>query len=202
MNGHWQKFNDNAWLNVANYEDRWSRPGGLEQAVQGYISQSDIDPMAIDRLTGDVQPQDGSIQISLLDALRMVSLDFHVARILGLGYLDRDIEDGHRRFIYLGTYDTEGPLDDTNVARPVRHYFMSVPTRPVDYRLPEAPVLQPVSYGLAVDNGEAEPTLLTDLQGYTPDGLSRYIDIYAEPDNDSGSLAPFFVPPARVLFDR
>src|SRR6185369_7822624 len=171
------------------------QPGGLEQAVQRYISLSDTDPMAIDTLTGDVQPEDGSIQISLLDALRMVSLDFHVARILGLGYLDRNVENDTDEFIYLGVYDTEGPLDDTNVVLPVRHYFMSVPTRPVDYRLPEAPVLQPVTYGLAVDNGEAEPTLLTDLQGYTPDGLSRYIDIHAEPDIDSGSLAPFFVPP-------
>jgi len=195
VSGHWQKFNDGALLNVANYQDRWSQPGGLEQAVQRYISLSDTDPMAIDTLTGDVQPEDGSIQISLLDALRMVSLDFHVARILGLGYLDRNVENDTDEFIYLGVYDTEGPLDDTNVVLPVRHYFMSVPTRPVDYRLPEAPVLQPVTYGLAVDNGEAEPTLLTDLQGYTPDGLSRYIDIHAEPDIDSGSLAPFFVPP-------
>lgn len=194
VNGHWRKFNDNALLNVANYQDRWSRPGGLEQAVQRYISLSDTDPMAIANLTGDVQPEDGSIQISLLDALRMVSLDYHVARILGLGYLDRDIKNDSDEFIYLAVYDTEGPLDDTNVARPVRHYSMSVPTKPVDYRLPEAPVLKPVTYGLAVDNGEAEPTLLTDPQGYTPDGLSRYIDILAEPDVDSTSLAPFFVP--------
>ncbi|HXI24708.1 MAG TPA: hypothetical protein VNG71_12655 [Pyrinomonadaceae bacterium] len=194
VNGHWQKFNDNARLNVANYEDRWSRAGGLKDGVGRYITRSNIDPLAIVDLTGDVA-QDGSIQISLLDALRMVSLDFHVARILGLGYLDRNVENDTDEFIYLGVYDTEGPLDDTNVARPVRHYFMSVPTRPVDYRLPEAPVLQPVTYGLAVDNGEAEPTLLTDLQGYTPDGLSRYIDIHAQRDIDSSSLAPFFVPP-------
>jgi hypothetical protein len=194
VNGHWQKFNDGALLKVVNYQDRWNQPGGLGQAVQEYISGSDHDPMAIVPLEGDV-PEDGSIQISLLDALRMVSLDFHVARILGLGYLDRNVENDTDEFIYLGVYDTEGPLDDTNVARPVRHYFMSVPTRPVDYRLPDAPVLQPVTYGLAVDNGEAEPTLLTDLQGYTPDGLSRYIDIHAEPDIDSGSLGPFFVPP-------
>lgn len=195
VNGHWQKFNDGALLKVANYQDRWSQPGGLEEAVQRYVSLSDTDPMAIYPLTVDLQPQDGSIQISLLDALRMVSLDFHVARMLGLGYLDRDIKQDSDEFIYLATYDTEGPLDDTNVARPVRHYFMSVPTRPVDYRLPDAPVLQPVRYGLAVDNGEPERTLLTDLQGYTPDGLSRYIDIHAEPDIDSGSLGPFFVPP-------
>src|ERR1044072_8829977 len=197
VNKHWQKFNDNALVNVENYEKRWSRAGGLEEAINEYVSRSDPDPMALANLKGDVQPQDGSIQISLLDALRMVSLDFHVARMLGLGYLDRNIQNDTDEFIYLSMYDTEGPLDDVNVARPVRHYFMSVPTRPIDYRLPETPVLKPVTYGLAVNNGEGEPTLLTDAQGYTPDGLSRYINIFAEPDLDSGGLDPFFVPPVE-----
>jgi hypothetical protein len=193
VNGHWQKFNDNARLNVANYEDRWSRAGGLKDGVGRYITRSNIDPLAIVDLTSNVA-QDGSIQISLLDALRMVSLEFHAARMLGLGYLDRDIEQDTDEFIYLATYDTDGPLDDTNVARPVRHYFMSVPTRPVDYRLPDAPALKPVTYGLTVDNGEETPTLLTDPEGYTPDGLSRYINLFVEPEPDSDALGPFFVP--------
>jgi hypothetical protein len=195
VGGHWQKFNDNSLVNVANYEDRWTRPGGLKQGVERYIALSDSDPMAIDKLTGDVQPQDGEIQISLLDALRMVSLDFHVARILGLGYLDRGIKNDTDGFIYLAMYDTDGPLDDTNAARPVRHYFMSVPTRPLDHRLPNAPELKPVTYGLTIDNGEAAPSVLTDPDGYTPDGLSRYVNIFAEPEADPNSFGPFFVPP-------
>ena len=62
-------------------------------------------------------------------------------------------------------------MDDTHVARPVHHYYMSVPTKPLDYRLPDVPALEPVTYGLTVDNGEETPTLLTDAAGYTPDGL-------------------------------
>src|SRR6185369_8556923 len=96
--------------------------------------------------------------------------------------------------IYLGVYDTDGPLDDSNVARPVRHYYMGVPTRPLDYRLPEAPLLKPVTYGLTVDNGEPRPSALTDPQGYTPDGLARYVNLFVEPDISIASLTPFFVP--------
>jgi hypothetical protein len=195
VNGHWQKFNDNARLNVSNYKDRWTRSGGLRHGVQRYIALSDTDPMAVDTLPGDTQPQDGSIQVSLLDALRMVSLDFHAARMLGLGYLDRDIQIDADEFIYLGAYDTEGVLDGTNTARPVRHYYMGIPTKPLDYRLPDAPGLNPVTYGLTIDNGEPQPALLTDPQGYTPDGISRYINLFLTHEIDVNPSGPFFVPP-------
>lgn len=196
VDGHWQKFNDNALLNVSNYRDRWSRTKGLSYGVQRYLALSDMDPLAIDRLKGDIS-QDGSIDISLLDALRMVSLDFHVARMLGLGYLDGAIENDADEFIYLSVYDTEGALDDIHSARPVRHYYMGIPTKPLDYRLPEAPVLKPVSYGLTVNNGEQQPTYLTDQQGYTPDGLSRYVNLFVEPDTGAASLGSFFIPPVE-----
>jgi len=195
VNGRWQKFNDNARLNVSNYKDRWTRAGGLSQGVQRYIALSDTDPMAVDTLPGDTQPQDGSIQISLLDALRMVSMDFHAARILGLGYLDRDIHSDTDAFVYLGAYDTDGALDDNKGPRAVRHYYMGIPTKPLDHRLPEAPVLKPVTYGLTIDNGEPQPALLTDPQGYTPDGISRYINLFVEPETDVNASGPFFVPP-------
>ncbi|HEX5733177.1 MAG TPA: hypothetical protein VF131_10105 [Blastocatellia bacterium] len=197
VNGHWQKFNDNALVNVSNYKDRWTRVGGLSQGVQRYIELSDTDPMAIDTLLGAVQPQDGSIEISLLDTLRMVSLDFQVARMLGLGYLDLGITNDTDEYIYLGIYDTNGALDDTNIARPVSHYYMGVPTKPLDYRLPDPPTLKPVTYGLTIDNGEPQPPSLTDTQGYTPDGLSRYVNLFVEPEDDNTGLDPFFVPPAE-----
>ena len=195
VNGHWQKFNDNALLNVSNYQDRWTRAGGLGYGVQRYIELSNTDPRAIDTLLGDTQPDDGSIQISFLDALRIVSFDFHVARMLAMGYLDRDIAQDTDEYIYLGVYDTKGALDDTRIARPVRHYYMGVPTKPLDHRLPDTPTLKPVTYGLTVDSGEPEPASLTDPQGYTPDGLSRYVNLFVEPEDESEDLEPFFVPP-------
>lgn len=195
VNGRWRKFNDHARVNVLNYKDRWTRPGGLGEAVQRYIALSNVDPMAMDTLPGDTQPQDGSLQISLLDALLLVGFgDFHAARMLGQGYLDRNIQNDRDEFIYLGVYDTEGALDDTNKPRLVRNYYMGVSTKVLDYRPPNTPVLKPVTYGLTVDNGEPEPSLLTDAQGYTPDGLSRYINLFVEPEADIVTLGPFFVP--------
>jgi hypothetical protein len=165
--------------------------------VESYISLSDNDPMAIATLEG-AQTQDGSIQISMLDMLRLVSLDFPVARMLGLGYLDRNIAKNTDEYIYLAMYDTEGALDDTNIARPVRHYYMGVPTKPLDYRLPDTPRLKPVTYGLTIDNGEPQPAHLTDQDGYTPDGLSRYVNLFVEQDEDDGaSPGPFFDPPVE-----
>lgn len=197
VHGRWKKFNDNALLNLRNYEDRWTRPGGLSYGVQRYLTLSESDPLAVDTLQGDDPSQDGSIRISLLDALRMVSLDFHVARTLGLGHLDTSFAGDDEAFVYLAVYDTEGALDDTNVARPVRHYYVGVPTSPRDHRLPDAPQLKPVTYGLTVDNGAQQPDLLTDPQGYTPDGLARYANLFIEPEADVNTSGAFFIPPVE-----
>ena len=188
--GHWQKFNDGALLNMANYKDRWTRAGGIRDGVQRYVALSDTDPLAVASLSGDVQPQDGSISVSMLDALRMVSLDFQVALMLGLGYIDRHINHDTDEWIYLAVYDTDGPLDDTNHPRGVRHYYMGIPTSPLDFRLPDTPQLKPVEYGLTVDGA-----LLTDANGYTPDGVARYVNLSIAPEPDIASLGPFFVPP-------
>lgn len=192
VNERWRKFNDGALLNVLNYEDRWTRDAGLRDGVERYIELSNIHPKAM--FPEPTLQEQNPIQISLLDTLRMVALDFHAARMLGLGYLDRDIAGDTEEFIYLAVYDTDGALDDTRVARPVRHYFMGVPTRPTDYRLPETPRLKPVTYGLTVDNGEQEPAYLTDPQGYTPDGIARYVNLFVEPEVDVVSSDHFFVP--------
>lgn len=193
VDGEWQKFNDNALVKVANYQDRWTRAGGMRDGVQRYIALSDTDPLAIDTLAGDAS-QDGAVETSMLDMLRMVSLDFHVARMLGLGYLDPNISADTDEYIYLAAYDTQGALDDTNRARTVTHFYMGIPTSPLDHRLPDRPQLRPVSYGLTIDNGEPQSTLLTDAQGYTPDGLARYVNLFVEPEDDGAALGPFFDP--------
>jgi hypothetical protein len=197
VDANWLKFNDGALLNASNYANRWGRQdGGLKQGVEKYIALSDSasNPTAVDMLPGE-QAEDGQIKVTILEALQLVSLDFHVARMLGLGYLNANIEGDRTAYIYLGIYDTEGPLNDGGGARLVRHFYMGVPTRPIDHRLPPIPRLQPVTYGLTVDNGEQNPPSLTDADGYTPDGQSRFINLFVEHDSDSASLMPFFVPP-------
>lgn len=194
VHGQWQKFNDQARVNTANYINRWTRSGGLKSGVQMYLARSNTDPRANAPLPGDTT-QEGTITVSVLDALRLVSVDFHIARMLGLGHLDRAFTSDTEEFIYLAEYDTDGALDDGRGARKVRHCFMGVPTRPLDHRLPPAPLLEPVTYGLSVDNGETRPPNLTDDRGYTPDGLARYVNLSIAPDTDGAALAPFFNPP-------
>jgi hypothetical protein len=47
VHGQWRKFNDGAFVNVKNYQDRWQKPGeGIEAAVQEYVSLSENDPQA------------------------------------------------------------------------------------------------------------------------------------------------------------
>lgn len=194
VHGRWRKFNDGATLNRSNYIDRWDRAGGLKEGVERYITLSDTDPRATDTLQGDVQPDDGSVVVSMLDVLGLVSLDFHVARMLGLGYLDLTLNGDDDEVIYLAEYDTNGALDDTGVARSVRHYYMGVPTRPSDHRLPNIPVLKPASYGLPIDNGGVEPVHLTDAHGYTPDGVARYVNLVVEREEEVAGSGRFFVP--------
>jgi hypothetical protein len=195
IDGHWPKFNDQARVNVDNYKSRWSRSGGLKEGLQSYISLSDTDPKATRSLPG-ANPEDGSITVSVFDALQLVALDFHVARMFGLGYLDPRFEGERDEYVYLAQYETEGVLDDRPAARRVTHYYMGVPTCPLDEREPDRPRLLDVTYGLATNNGEAQPALLTDAAGYTPDGVSRYVNVFVAPDPDVlAPLGPFFVPP-------
>lgn len=86
----WPHFNDGAQVRFANFSDRWTRPDGLKSGVISYLQNS----TAASNLSGNVtMPDDGdpdnNIQLSTMDMLRMGALDFHVARMLGLGHIDR-----------------------------------------------------------------------------------------------------------------
>ncbi|MEM0998575.1 MAG: hypothetical protein AAGN35_16070 [Bacteroidota bacterium] len=192
INGLWEKFNDGAKVRVQNYQDRWTQPRGLGFGVQEYITLSNTDPLAQAILPG-ANPVDGSIQVSYLDMLKLVALDFHAARMLGVGTID-NFSVGNGDYIYLMEYRTEGELDDFGGERPVAHYYMGIPTSKTDFRLPPVPKPLPVTYGLFIENATNQPTNLTDDQGYTPDGRSRFINVLVEQDPQTSGLGPFFVP--------
>ncbi len=190
----WPKFNDGARVNVKNYMDRWDRADGLRNGVLNYISLSDTDPMAMDTLPGS-DPADGSIDVSYLDMLKMVALDFHVARMLGQGAVDVAEPEYGGPYIYIARYFTEGLLDMDNEPRFTQHLYMSVPTTRQDYRLPDQPVLKPLRYGLFIDNGQPDPSSLTDAAGYTPDGQARFISLFIRQEDAEPVLGNFFEPP-------
>lgn len=192
---HWQKFNDDAFVNIQNYKDRWTMPsGGLAAGVDKYIALSENDSQAIAVIQGG-DPQDKSMEVSYLSLLHFAATDYHVARMLGLGYIDTPGGTEQDKYIYLAEYHTIGALDITNETRHYQHLSMSPPTAKADQRLPQLIEPLPVEYGLSVPNGTAQPLQLTDTNGYIPFGRARYIQLKAKLTANYSVYIGFFDPP-------
>ncbi|HET9638388.1 MAG TPA: hypothetical protein VFP12_04200 [Allosphingosinicella sp.] len=202
VNGLWRKFNDGAFVNVKNYQNRWSdAQAGLRAAVKTYVQLSETDPVAEAKLAG-ASPQDGEMKVSYLDLLQLAATDFHIARMLGLGHVDWEaaLPGGPPlTWVHLAEYLTLGDLGDGAGPRPVQHLYLSLPTNSGEPRLPITPLLDRVDYGLTVTTASGEPYWLTDAGGYTPDGLSRFIRLYPDCPPLFEQEKGFFDPPN--LFD-
>lgn len=214
--GHWPKFNDantatgEFTVNTQNYFNRWSRPGfnfnlnnpdtkGLQYFVHKYMQLSKTDQRALASIPSDDITDPTTQDISYVDMLRLMSLDFHVARILGLGHIDTYGErNAAPYFIYCLEYKTFVSLEAPYTPPVVRtHIFMTTPVSRKTYRLPATPVLTPLTYGISVNNGTSIPTLLTDAQGYAPFGNIRFININRGPFNFEKPFGPFYYEPTE-----
>lgn len=203
VHGKWRKFNGGAFVNVANYVDRWTDPqAGLRAAVQAYVQLSETDSTATAKLPGSAA-QDGEMKVSYLDLLQLAATDFHVARMLGLGHVDAEAAGppgaAPQTWIHLAEYFTLGDLGDGAGARPVQHLYLSLPTSSGEPRLPVTPLLDRADYGLTVTTASGDPHWLTDAGGYTPDGLARFIRLYPDCPPLFEEEKGFFDPPN--LFD-
>lgn len=201
IDGTWRKYNEpdvNATgefrVSVQNYKDRWDLTEGLKDAVATYLQTSQTDVTAtVTHTNDDDVDNDSEMDVSYLEILNFVSLDFHVARMLGLGTIDADsaAKQGDR-YLYLMEYVTEAQLDDSNPAALTTHFYMTPPLGITDYRTPEAPVQKDVTYGIYADNKTGNPTLLTDPQGYSEFFPSRYINLHREPFRYEFPMESFF----------
>jgi|GEM_PF-1757705 len=251
----WLRYNDQAYVNVENYKDKWngSDVEPLERiltAVGRYIELSDAadNIRAIehfpyvnqgDAISCNMQDPDyntpgyepaydpyvptdteapaalaNSIEISYLDTLNMGALDYHIARMVGLGTLDlsNQAQEGIQ-YLYLAEYITFADLEDGLGARQVQHLYCSLPTSLVDQRLcipidlkePKPGFFFPGNgSGQEIDGGDDEdddgntppdPYAGVELteDGYTPDGRTRYYSLFPEPVYEEPFNAPFFV---------
>ena len=182
FDNHWKKFIGGAAVNAQNYRDRWAEPAsGLRHGVSKYIELSQTDPKAEAVLRETLPPDADSswvpnqMQVSYLDMLRIASLDYHNARTLGLGHMDVSGAASAERFFYVASYVTEETLSPMHSGR-IQHISMSLPTSVADSRLPRAPYISDMNYGLTVPTANGTPYPLTDVNGYTPDGEGRYIN--------------------------
>jgi hypothetical protein len=201
VHGKWLRYNDNAYTNIDNYKEKWNGSSVVAdeqiiKTVEKYITLSNnvSNPLANETIAfngmgnepipgytpdPDYNPnQSENFEISNLNLLQIGALDYHVARMLGLGVLDLGSDLSSQKHIYLAEYITYGDLEDGLGAREVQHLYCSLPTSTEDERLPlpidlKAPV-PGIFYGLDTE----APQLLTDDKGYSVDGRTRFLTLY------------------------
>ena len=195
VNGRWERFNDDAYVKISNYVDKWNGPTdpfdrNIKEVVQNYITLSDdaTNPLAIEEVSFSEELPEGvtsieqdTVKVSNLTLLQMASLDYHEARMMGLGTLDFSNEVQAGQFVYAMVYTTHGDLNDGLDARKVQHIYMTLPTAKKDERLPMPVDLKEPVFGLVSNNEGAPNVSLTDAEGYTDSGTARFISLFNEP---------------------
>ncbi|EAY24165.1 hypothetical protein [Microscilla marina] len=198
VHGQWPRYNDQTFVNTANYHDKWSGTReapdrNIKEVVQKYLTLSDQanNPKAMEmvQFTTDEGITD-QMEISNLDMLQLASFDYHVARMLGLGYLDTDPAVMSGKFVYKLEYTTTADLGDGEGARTVTHTYLSLPTAIDDERLPYAVDLEAPQMGTQYNESAENQVKITDEQGYTQDGKTRFISLFAQalPEHDEGGF--------------
>ena len=207
VHGHWQRFNDDAYVNIDNYKTKWDRPTeswdrDIKQIVNNYIQLSNVasNPTAIEAVPFE-NDDDEPLEISNLNQLNFAAYDYHIARMLGLGVLDVDTTIFEDTYVYVAEYTTFGDLEDGLGKREVHHLSMGLPTSINDERLPIPVNIREITPGAFFGN-EGEPTNLTDDDGFTHNGESRYVTLFAE--NQPADLigVPFYQTANEFALER
>ncbi|MEM1322802.1 MAG: hypothetical protein AAGG75_21230 [Bacteroidota bacterium] len=196
VNGKWERFNDSAYVNVNNYKEKWNGAtvdpeNRILNTVDTYITLSDdpTNPQAIETFLvndlsvspdPDYNPSDEEAELSNLYVLQLASLDFHIARMLGLGTLDLDQAVFEGQYMYLAEYITLGDLQDGLGAQEVQHLYCSLPTGLSDQRLPLPVDLKEIVPGIIQGVDTEAPTIITDPNGYAFDGKTRFLSLFNE----------------------
>lgn len=208
IHANWLRYNDGEYVNIRNYIKKWNGElddprNRIKDSVERYIelSEDPNNPLANEIYylnDNEPDPEDeteNALEISHLVLLQMASLDFHVSRMLGLGSLDfaEHIFTGGK-FIYAVQYITEGDIGDGQGAREIKHLSLSLPTSMEDERLSLPIVLkEPVPGILSSDTEIGNGQVITDEDGYSHDGRSRFLSLFVKeltPDEPENS--PFY----------
>ncbi|HEX8130609.1 MAG TPA: hypothetical protein VF527_16020 [Pyrinomonadaceae bacterium] len=216
VHGNWLRYNDGAHVNIDNYRQKWDSgalppENRIRETVKKYIALSDDptnpeakelifynDPAATP-IPGfepeeDFDPSDNQFELSNLFLLQIASLDYHIARMLGLGTLDLSVDIMAGSYVYLAEYITLADLQDGLGARRVQHLYMSLPTSLQDQRRPLPVDLKEPVPGVIFGPDTEAPAVLTDSDGYSQDGHTRYLSLFHEPLPEEPVDAPFFQP--------
>ena len=201
VHGKWPRYNDGEFVNVSNYKKKWDSDFfgiglNLKQSVRNYINLSESE----DNILGNfeiINPDTNALEytLPLLDILNMSAMDYHIARMLGLGALDYDNEvlNSDDKFIYLLQYKSYENINNTDAKREVEHLSLSLPTSKQDQRLSLPVSVKEIVPGIITDSDEENNgnNLIAD-SGYTQDGYSRFVTLLAEPINELDIDKSFF----------
>lgn len=199
----WPRYNDGEFVNIKNYEIKWGhmpdQENTIRDSVKKYVdlSKTPDNHLAIDHYYSSDNPDDPNpLEFSHFNNLQMAALDYHVARMLGLGHLDLNDEvyDG-TQYLYIAHYETLVNLQTGEPSTKIDHLSMSLPTSLEDQRLSLPVRLKTPVPGMVSADPTAGTTMssLTDANGYTHDGTGRYLSLMIEeltPDEPANS--PFY----------
>lgn len=199
----WARYNDGEYVNIKNYQKKWSdmpeESNTIRDSVKAYLSLSNNadNPLALDYFYSNDNPDDEQpLEFSHFNNLQMAALDYHIARMLGLGHLDLkdEIYEGDQ-YIYVAHYVTVVDLQTGQPANDIDHLYMSLPTSLYDQRFSLPVNLKDPVPGMISADPTAGTTIssLTDADGYTHDGTGRYLSLLVEelkPDEPADS--PFY----------
>jgi hypothetical protein len=241
---NWLRYNDQAYVNVENYQNKWNSNSIPEleriytsvekyitlsnaldnpKAIELYAYQNQDDVEACNLTDPNYDPnnpeydpyipetfnENNAIKIPYLDVLLLGSMDYHVARMLGLGTLDLNPLVFEGEYMYLAEYVTFGNLQDGLGSREVQHLYCSLPTSLSDQRLPIPVDLKEPLVGVFFNTGyddsdvdeedESEDPEQNNVEGvqitvdgYSADRKTKYYTLYAESFFDEQSNAPFY----------
>lgn len=189
----WPHFNEGTKLRVANYVDKWQNGDADEPALQDlvakYLTLSETDFRAIEELERDASVAEmETIRISNLDVINLIALDYHFARMLGLGHIDQDAAtDSGQKYVYQLRYSNRVSLGSTEE---IVYQYTSIPTSIHDERLPEKPIMRAVSYTFPNSMGTLNNML--DEKGYNKTARMRVINIGREKYHSEEKELQFF----------
>ncbi|WP_183573842.1 hypothetical protein HDF18_08470 [Mucilaginibacter sp. X5P1] len=198
VDNHWPQYRDGTTVKVANYHDKWltnyTDQPSMKQVVTDYMALSETDPRAMVTLNNDDDPPGTpGLSISYVDLLNTVAIDYHLARMLGLGFIDVVTGAVSDQYIYRLTYSNRTGLSDST---PLNRSYMTLPSSKANNQLPLQPAIRPVSYGLPGVSSTAVRTY--DSSGYATVGNMRAVSIGREPFNDEIAGYDFFADLTQV----
>lgn len=177
IDNNWPRFNHGTTVKKANYENKWSDAEGLKEAVTSYLDLSKTDMRAVANLeSDDIKDTDlpkPVLPISYLDILNLVGMDYHVARMLGLGHID-EFNLNNNKYVYIAIYNTHPDLPQNRTVETYDHVYMALPTDKTDFRKPHKPKMKPIEYGLKSVDDQIASKMLKE-GGYSRFDNNRFI---------------------------